>query len=253
MRELSQMSSTIRKIFTIKKQENISVGTENKTYREIWLESTLKKIPNNSRILDAGAGQLQYKKFCSHLYYVSQDFGKYEGKGDQVGLQTTTWDQSRLDIVCDIVNIPEPDESFDAIMCIEVLEHLPNPIAALKELTRLLKPGGQLIVTAPFCSLTHFSPFFYQTGYSENFYRYWYEKFGLRIIDIQKNGNFFEYLAQETRRINSMSNKYSTYKMESIDKQIINRMLALLEKLSRQDQGSNEMLCFGLHVLAVKE
>lgn len=72
-----------------------------------------------SRILDAGAGELAYKHFCSHLHYVSQDFAQYDGKGNASGLQMGTWDQSNLDIISDITSIPEKDASFDAIMCIK--------------------------------------------------------------------------------------------------------------------------------------
>ena len=147
------------------------VGMANVGTREQWLERVLREIPAGSRILDAGAGEQQYKRFCEHLKYVSQDFAEYDGTGDSVGIQTGKWRRDGLDIVCDIVNIPEPDGAFDAVMCVEVLEHLPEPIAALRELARLLRPGGILIVTAPFCSMTHFSPYFYHTGFSENFYK----------------------------------------------------------------------------------
>ena len=53
----------------------------------------------------------------------------------------------------------------DQIMCIEVLEHAPASTDALREMSRLPKPGGILLVTAPFCSLTHFAPYFYHTDY----------------------------------------------------------------------------------------
>ncbi|WP_291315610.1 class I SAM-dependent methyltransferase [Desulfuromonas sp.] len=97
------------------------IGTHNLANREKWLELALQQIPAGSRILDAGAGELQYKRFCSHLNYVSQDFAKYDGNGNGSGLQVGGWDQSRIDIVSDITSIPRPDSSFDAIMCIEVL------------------------------------------------------------------------------------------------------------------------------------
>ena len=85
-------------------QDSYDMGI-NQQNREIWLEEALKKIPTGSRILDAGAGELRYKEFCEHLNYVSQDFAQYNGEGDSKGLQTGTWDQTKLDIISDITEI----------------------------------------------------------------------------------------------------------------------------------------------------
>lgn len=43
-----------------------------------------------------------------------------------------------------------PNETFDIIICTEVLEHVANPFDAVKELKRMLKTGGCLFVTTPF-------------------------------------------------------------------------------------------------------
>lgn len=232
----------------------LSAGTCNQSNREEWLEKTLKKIPSNSRILDAGAGELKYKSLCLHLNYVSQDFAQYDGKGDNKGLQTGSWDQSKLDIISDITSIPEPNESFDAIMCIEVFEHLPEPIEAIKEFSRLLKPGGHLILTAPFCSLTHFAPYHFYSGFNRYFYQEHLAKNGFEIIELVENGNYFEYLAQEIRRINSVLDTYSkNNKCSFIDSITINRMLKMLENFSREDKGSSDLLNFGFHVYAKKK
>ena len=150
-----------------------AVGNKNLAEREAWLKKTLELIPAGQTHLDAGAGELKYKKFCSHLNYQSQDFGQYDGQGNQKGFQTQSWDNSKVDYVSDITAIPVADASFDNIMCIEVLEHVPEPIKAIKEFSRILKTGGKLILTAPFCSLTHFAPYYFQNGFS----KYWYEKF----------------------------------------------------------------------------
>jgi SAM-dependent methyltransferase len=151
---------------------NNKAGTENLITRERCLEQTLQEISVGSHILDADAGELKYKKFCLHLNYVSQDFAKSDGTGDGSGLQTKTWDQTMLDIVSDITSIPQPDGSFNAIMCIEVLEHVPYPVDALKEISRLLHSESYLVLTSPFNSLTHFAPYFYQTGFSRYFYQH---------------------------------------------------------------------------------
>jgi ubiquinone/menaquinone biosynthesis C-methylase UbiE len=209
------------------------VGISNESVRVDWLEKTLTKVPTGSRILDAGAGELQFKKFCKHLDYVAQDFAQYDGQGDTKGLQMGIWDQTKLDIICDITEIPEPEASFDAILCVEVFEHLPNPVLALKEFSRLLKPGGQLIITAPFCSLTHFAPYHFATGFNSYFYENHLKAYGFEIIELSRNGNYFEYLAQEVHRIPQMAKKYA------------NLQLNKLERLAFK-------ILFGLHVIAVK-
>ncbi|MDD5285622.1 MAG: class I SAM-dependent methyltransferase [Desulfuromonadaceae bacterium] len=230
----------------------IKVGTQNESTRQLWLEQALQQVPEGSRILDAGAGELQFKRFCSHLKYVSQDFAQYNGKGNASGLQMGAWDQSKLDIVSDITAIPEPDNSFDAIMCIEVFEHLPNPLLALKEFARLLRPGGQLILTAPFCSLTHFAPFHFYSGFNRYFYETHLSALGLDIVDIQQNGNFFEFLAQELRRIGFVTEKYTDKRITLFEKIFIKLFLLIVAKYSARDRGSAEILNFGYHVRAVK-
>jgi ubiquinone/menaquinone biosynthesis C-methylase UbiE len=130
--------------------------------------SNLKKIPAGYKILDAGAGECQFKKYCTHLNYVSQDFAQYNGDGN-VGLQMGSWDNTQLDIVSDITSIPVADGSFDAVMCTEVLEHVPDPVAALKEMNRTLRSGGYLMITVPFASLTHFAPYHFASGLNKFF------------------------------------------------------------------------------------
>ena len=229
-----------------------TVGSANQANRERWLQEVLAQIPPGSRILDAGAGERKYELYCKHLNYVSQDFARYDGIGDGVGLQTGAWDQSKLDIVSDITNIPEPDDSFDAVICIEVLEHLPEPVEALRELARLLVPGGDLVITAPFCSLTHYAPYFYQTGYSRYFYDYWLSKLGFSIVDMQWNGNYFEWLAQELRRLPTIAEKYAGAKVNLYELKLIRLILGSLERFSRQNRGSEQLLSYGLHVHARK-
>ena len=60
--------------------------------------------------------------------------------------------QNRKDIellLGDGQNIRFEDDSFDVVICSEMLEHIPNPHAVIKELHRILKPNGNLVVSIP--------------------------------------------------------------------------------------------------------
>lgn len=49
----------------------------------------------------------------------------------------------------DAAQLPFPEESFDAAVCTEVLEHLFDPLATLEEIRRVLRPGASVILTVP--------------------------------------------------------------------------------------------------------
>jgi len=231
----------------------VAVGLRNEVNRIDWVRQTLQRVPAHARILDAGCGEQQYRKFCSHLVYIGQDFAKFDGLGDDRGLQRHM-ERPALDITSDIASIPEPDGSFDAILCTEVFEHIPDPIAALREFSRLLKPGGQLILTAPFCSLSHYTPYHFCTGFN----RYWYEhhlgEFGFAGLEVTENGNYFEFIAQELWRIPAVVKKA---RMPAGCRLVANALavfalplLGALGFLSWRGQKSADLLCFGYHVFA---
>ena len=230
----------------------LTVGRGNESTRNEWVRERLLALPKGLRLLDAGAGEQQYRPYCEHLDYVSQDFGQYDGEGDQTGLQVGSWDNTGLDIVCDITAIPEPDASFDVVLCTEVFEHLPDPLAAIREFSRLLRPGGQLIVTAPFCSMTHFSPYHFSTGFNRYYYETHLPANGLDVVELTPNGNYFEYLAQELIRLPEVARRYADQSPSWLDGQARKRLIGLLQGLTDRDIGSSELMCFGYHVLARK-
>ena len=230
----------------------LTVGTTNSTNRDQWVQSVLAEVAPKLRLLDAGSGEQKYRRFCSHLHYFSQDNAAYDGKGDGHGGHVENWTYGSTDYVCDIVDIPAPSDSFDVVLCTEVLEHLPDPVAAIGELTRVLRPGGLLLLTAPFCSFTHFSPYFFSTGFSRNWYSKHLEDLGFRCVEMTPNGNYFEYLAQEIRRLPQMCSSYSHARESWQVRLAMLAILRFLQTCSSLDRGSCDYSCYGWHVKATK-
>ena len=168
----------------------------NQNERDLWVHRKARGTPDGSRVLDVGAGTCQYRPFFGHCEYRAHDFKKYEGV--KLGNTTVYGD---IDYVSDIENIPVSSESFDLILCTEVLEHVPEPIEAMREMSRIIKPGGRLLITAPLGSGLHQLPFHFYGGYTPEWYKYCARKFGLEIVEIVPNGGALRLLAQECARV----------------------------------------------------
>lgn len=222
----------------------------NEEARNRWLTQTLSAIPRGLRILDAGAGELRNKPLCTHLIYVSQDVCQYEGKGDAQGMQTGTWDTSKIDLVCDIVDVPQPDASFDVILCSEVFEHLPDALKALDEFERLLKPGGKLILTAPFASFVHFAPYHYATGFSRYWYEYHLPPRNFEIKELTPNGDWFSYVKQEIVRLPRMARRYGDWCWPLAH--LVAGIGLIYFSLRGKPRTAEDVACFGWHCVAVK-
>ena len=62
---------------------------------------------------------------------------------------TADIDPSRGDLPLDLMDLKLPDSCFDAILCSHVLEHVPADRLAMRELHRVLRPGGWVVVMVP--------------------------------------------------------------------------------------------------------
>jgi SAM-dependent methyltransferase len=127
-----------------------------------FVRELARALPSRSRLLDAGAGECQYKPLFAAQRYVSID----AGVGD------ASWDYLRLDCVGVLNQLPFKSDSFDAVLCTQTLEHLEWPRKSVQEFYRVLKPGGRLYLTAPMAHKEHQRP--------HDFFRY--TSFGLQSI-----------------------------------------------------------------------
>jgi SAM-dependent methyltransferase len=107
-----------------------------------WFSWLAERLPTAGEVLEVGAGTGQ---LWNHVHH-----------GEQQGLRTTLTDFSaamceHLRTIpgarvqrCDAAHLPFRDASFDSIIANHMLYHLDDPLAALREFARVLRPGGQL-------------------------------------------------------------------------------------------------------------
>ncbi len=118
-----------------------------------FLHSAAASLPAGSRILDVGAGDAPYRELFDGHTYITSDWSESFYRPEQAP-----------DIVAPAHDIPLPDSDLDAIVCTQVLEHVPEPRQVLQEFARALKPGGRVWITTPFVWYLHELP--------HDYYRY---------------------------------------------------------------------------------
>jgi len=79
---------------------------------------------------------------------------------------------SNVDVVANAHCLPFNDAYFETVLCNEALEHFIDPHKAVSEMARVLKEGGKLILTCPFCYPVHEAPHDYQR----------FTEYGLRVL-----------------------------------------------------------------------
>ena len=103
----------------------------------------LNQYKTDEPVVDIGSGHAPYKLLFPNRTSVDTD------------------PSVKPDIIADITKLPFEDNSCGLVLCIEVFEHLKDPYIAARELNRVLKSGGRLILTTRFLYPLHLVPYDY--------------------------------------------------------------------------------------------
>ena len=178
-------------------------------YLVSWEKKNVDKL-----VLDAGAGERRIKGIFKKNKYISQDFGEYKHGKDSTppdfkGTWDKKWESDKCDILCDITNIPLEDNSINLITCLEVIEHLPEPLKALKELSRIIQKDGLILISCPNLCSPHQQPFFFYSGFSrELFENYIPAEFDLKIEKYYEEGDFIKGHFDQLNTLSISSNNF---------------------------------------------
>lgn len=138
------------------------------------------------RLIDVGCGSKPWQGLFAP--YVEEHIG--------VDHIPSPHDPDAVDVLATAYEIPLEDASIDTVLMTAVLEHLEEPDRAIAECRRLLKPGGHLIITAPFIWPLHAEPrdFF---RYSPHGLRFLLESEGFDVVEVEPNAGAWKTFALE--------------------------------------------------------
>ncbi len=129
----------------------------------------------NGVFLDLGCGNKPYASLYNP-YTTSQ-----------IGCDIIQSDKNRVDVICPVTNLKFESNIFDSVLCTQVLEHVYEHQLMMKEIHRVLKPGGTIILTVPFTWELHEEPFdFFR--YTKHGLKELFEKTNFQIDYIKPNG-----------------------------------------------------------------
>ena len=141
----------------------------------------------HGKLLDFGCGAKPYQELFSNVEsYIGvdiEDEGQHDHKNEQI------------DFYYDGKTLPFDNETFDSILTSEVLEHVPDVDSILKELTRVLKPNGKILVTVPFAWQEHELPYDFRRFTTTGLKKCLTDK-NFDILIEEKTGHYIEVVIQ---------------------------------------------------------
>jgi SAM-dependent methyltransferase len=181
-------------------------------------------LPQSSLVLDLGGNRLGKRGFF--------DIEQYELRVIYANLSV----KKRPDVKAPAECLPFRDGSFDAVICAELLEHVPSPLVVLKEIHRLLRAPGTLLLCVPFLNRIHADPYDYGR-YTDYYWLEALDKLGFVDTHIEKQGLFWSVLMDMLR---DLAYTRAVNWKDGFSLNVLSRLLALGKRKALEWDGSTK-------------
>lgn len=157
-----------------------------------YLRPAISKIQGS--VLDVGAGQSPWRGWLpQNASYQGIDIKNADEFGMTKGLQDVVYYDGTV--------MPFADATFDNVLCIEVLEHAPNPQLLVYEMSRVLKNGGNIFLTVPWSARRHHIPYDFHRFTRERLVNLFSDN-GFSSIEIEERGSDIGVIANKLILLN---------------------------------------------------
>lgn len=204
-------------------------------------------LPSDATVLDLGGNRFGKRGLF--------DIDKYNLKVVYANLSIA----KRPDMQAEAAWLPLRSESFQVVICSEILEHVPDPSSVLKEAHRVLRSRGILLVCVPFLTRIHGDP--YDFGRYTDYY--WSETLlaaGFADIAIERQGSFWSVLVDMVRDLACLNGNRSTPRNEWLRRLISRGLGKAKQKAVKWDRSAGpskisvpEGYTTGFGIRAIKE